>query len=57
MPSVWGVSLFTFPMRLFNEGVHSNFTGALLYTTALNAVLYQILLLIGAVQASAPLAP
>lgn len=50
VPSVWALSLFTFPMALFNEGVHSNFTGALLYTTALNAVLYQILLLIGAVK-------
>lgn len=50
VPSVWALTMFTFPMALFNEGVHSNFTGALLYTTALNAVLYQILLLFGALK-------
>ncbi|MFG6456928.1 O-antigen polymerase [Roseateles sp. BYS96W] len=50
VPSVWALSMFTFPMALFNEGVHSNFTGALLYTTALNAVLYQILLFFGALK-------
>lgn len=47
VPSVWALSMFTFPMALFNEGVHSNFTGTLLYMTALNAVLYQILLFFG----------
>jgi oligosaccharide repeat unit polymerase len=47
VPSVWALWMFTFPMALFNEGVHSNFTGTLLYMTALNAVLYQILLIFG----------
>ncbi|MGR6775090.1 O-antigen polymerase [Sphaerotilus sulfidivorans] len=50
VPSVWALSMLTFPMALFNEGFHSNFTGGLLYSTALSAVLYQILLLIGAVK-------
>lgn len=47
VPSVWALSMFTFPMALFNEGVHSNFTGTLLYMTALNALLYQLLLFFG----------
>lgn len=34
IPTTWALTFFTFPMGLFNEGFHSNFTGNLLYTTA-----------------------
>lgn len=50
VPSVWALSLLTFPMALFNEGVHSNFTGNLLYITAMTALLYQALKLVGLIQ-------
>lgn len=43
----WTLSAFTFPMALFNEGVHSNFTGTLLYMTALMALIYKGLLVSG----------
>lgn len=52
LPTTWALSLFTFPMGLVNEGFHSNFTGNLLYTTALMALLYRFLLLIGALERS-----
>lgn len=47
VPSVFALSLLTFPMALFNEGFHSNYTGNLLYITALTALLYQALRLFG----------
>lgn len=36
--STWVLLFFTFPMGLFNEGFHSNFTGGVLYMTALFGV-------------------
>lgn len=50
VPSVWALSMFTFPMALFNEGIHSNFTGTVLYMTALHTILYQLLLFFGVLQ-------
>lgn len=50
VPSVWALSLLTFPMALFNEGIHSNFTGNLLYLTAMTALLYQALKVVGLIQ-------
>lgn len=54
VPSVWALSLLTFPMALFNEGVHSNFTGNLLYLTAMTALLYQCLKVVGLIQRRRP---
>lgn len=50
VPSVWALSLLTFPMALFNEGIHSNFTGNLLYLTALTVLLYQALKVFGLIR-------
>jgi len=50
VPSVWALSQLTFPMALFNEGVHSNYTGNLLYVTALTALLYKALKAGGLIQ-------
>lgn len=49
-PSLWALSALTFPMTLFNEGVHSNFTGQLLYSTVLMMLLYKGLLILGAIK-------
>lgn len=49
-PSLWALSAFTFPMTLFNEGIHSNFTGQLLYSTVLMMLLYKGLLILGAIK-------
>lgn len=46
--TAWTLAAFTFPMGLFNEGVHSNFTGNLLYMTVLMALIYKGLLVSGA---------
>lgn len=48
--TAWTLAAFTFPMGLFNEGVHSNFTGNLLYMTALMAIIYKGLLISGALK-------
>jgi hypothetical protein len=50
VPSVWALSLLTFPMALFNEGLHSNFTGNLLYLTAMTAMLYQVIKVFGLIR-------
>ncbi|UUX96768.1 O-antigen polymerase [Aquabacterium sp. J223] len=50
VPAVWGLSLLTFPMGLFNEGVHSNYVASILYTAFISWMLYRILLLIGALR-------
>lgn len=50
IPSVWALSLLTFPMALFNEGLHSNFTGNLLYVTVLTALLYLALRAFGLIR-------
>ena len=47
--NVWALSVLTFPMGLFNEGVHSNFTGNIIYMTAITAFLYFILKYLGLV--------
>jgi hypothetical protein len=56
VPSVWALSMLTFPMGLFNEGFHSNFTGNLLYITALTALLYQALRSVGLIHSRRSLA-
>jgi oligosaccharide repeat unit polymerase len=43
IPTTWALTFFTFPMGLFNEGFHSNFTANLLYTTALIFLIIKIL--------------
>ncbi len=48
--TAWSLAAFTFPMGLFNEGVHSNFTGNMLYMTALMALIYKGLLICGALK-------
>jgi hypothetical protein len=50
VPSVWALSMLTFPMALFNEGFHSNFTGNFLYVTVLTALLYQALKSVGLIK-------
>lgn len=50
VPSVWALSLLTFPMALFNEGFHSNFTGTVIYMTALTVLLYTGLRIFGVLQ-------
>jgi oligosaccharide repeat unit polymerase len=47
VPGVWALSLTTFPMALFNEGFHSNFTGSILYATFLTFLLYKVLRIVG----------
>jgi len=44
IPTTWALTFFTFPMGLFNEGFHSNFTGNLLYTTGVIFVILKLLI-------------
>lgn len=53
-PAVWSLGALTFPMTLFNEGIHSNYTGNLLYSTALMAIIYKGLLFTGALKRRRP---
>jgi oligosaccharide repeat unit polymerase len=50
VPATWALAFFTFPMGLFNEGFHSNYLANMLYMTALMALLYKLLLMMGAIR-------
>lgn len=52
----WALTLLTFPMALFNEGIHSNYFASVLYGTAVMFVLYRLLLIFGALKRQTPLA-
>lgn len=50
IPTTWALASFTFPMALFNEGFHSNFSANLMYVTALMFVMLMVFTKLGIVK-------
>lgn len=50
IPTTWALSLLTFPMGLFNEGFHSNFSANVLYLTVLMFVIFKCLVWFGIIK-------